>query len=239
MRNLLLVIAIGICFSVRCSCSNNNIAGTSVETDTGTSCKVVGIMEYANGDPVMGAGVNLIDQANVKIIVIGTAKKRALAKGKALVRNGYKTTDPNGFFAFDSVDTGKYYVLVNDHDSLGGKFTAVVDTNDTIVHVNGTLQRMGTVKGAIDTSLLNKNGQTYIYIPEAGEEVPVNSDGSFNLGALPPGTYTIRLVYGNTAQPSPLDSLSVPVKSDSTTTLQNIGTQYGAVMVTITVKEQP
>jgi hypothetical protein len=238
MRNVLLLAAIGVCFVVRCSC-NNNVAGTTIETDTGTSCKVVGLMEYANGNPVMGAGVNLIDQAAVRKIVIGSAKTIALDAVNELIRRGYRTTDPTGFFEFDSVDTGSYYVLVNDHDSIGGRFTAVVDTNDTLVRVDGILERMGSVKGAIDTSLISKTTQTYVYVLEADKKVLVNSDGTFDLGVLPPGTYTIKLVYGNTTQTSPLDSLPVPVKPDSTTTLQNIGTKYGVVIITITVKEEP
>jgi hypothetical protein len=238
VKKVFLLAAIGVCLAVRCSC-NNNVAGTSNETDTGTSCKVVGLMEYANGTGVMGAGVRLIDSAAVHVMIIASARTRALAKISALVRSGYTTTDPTGYFEIDSVDTGKYYVLVNDHDSLGGRFRAVVDTGDTVVRVNGTLQRMGTVRGSIDTSLLNKNGQTFIYVPEADKKVLVNSDGTFGLGVLPPGTYTIKLVYGTTVQASPLDSLAIPVKSDSTTTLQNIGTKYGAVIITVSVKEEP
>jgi hypothetical protein len=236
MRKVLLLAAIGICLAVRCS-SHNNVAGTSVETDTGTSCKVLGLMEYANGTPVVGAAVRLIDSAAVQVMMVGSAKTRALAKANALIRSGLTTTDPTGFFQFDSVDTSKYYVLVNDHDLLGGKFMAVVDTGDTVIRVNGILQRMGTVQGSIDTSLLNKNGWTFVYVPEVNEKVLVGTDGTFILGVLPPGTYTIKLVYGNTVQASPLDSVTVPVKSDSTTTLQNIGTGYGAVTITVTVEE--
>ena len=64
-----------------------------------------------------------------------------------------------------------------------------------------------------------------------------DGDGKFVILNVPPGTYTIKLVYGNTVQASPLDSVTVPVKSDSTTTLQNIGTGYGAVTITVTVEE--
>lgn len=236
MRKLGLWAAIGVCFAVRCMC-NNNIAGTTTEADTGTSCKVVGLMEYANGTGVMGAGVRLVDSTSVQVMVIGSAKSLSLSKRNALVRSGYTATDPTGYFEIDSVDTGKYYVLVNDHDSLGGRFRAIVNSGDTIVRVNGTLVHMGTVNGSIDTSLLNKNGQTYVFVPQADEKVQVNSNGTFSLGVLPPGTYTIKLVYGATVQSSPLDSLTIPVKSDSTTTLQSIGTKYGAVIITVTIQE--
>jgi hypothetical protein len=223
MRNLSIVLVCGLCVLMRCSCGMQNVAGSSTETDTGST--VEGIMVFSNGSTVKGADVKLRDQAKMLRLTVGMAKRAAT------IRRSDTTTDVNGFFAFDSVDTGSYYVLVNYKDSVGGLFTATVPVFDTTVEVNGSLGLMGQCIGSLDSSLVSKTQQTYVYIVQADTLVPVNADGSFNLGGLPPGTYTIRIVYGDAFQKTPVDTMEIPIQPGDTTKLPDLGGLNGTVII--------
>ena len=85
------------------------VSGTLSETDTG--CALEGFVVYSNGTSASKAKVLLHDMQSVSVITLHNKTD--------LIRSGITQTSLNGFFSFDSVDTGKFIIEVNDHDSLG------------------------------------------------------------------------------------------------------------------------
>ena len=203
---------LGAALLLRCSFPNNNsVAGTSNETQT-----VVGKISYSNGNPVDSAEVILRNQDSIKKIALTT-----LNKTLAIIHSGQTKTDANGLFRFDSVDTGRYYLEVNYHDSLGAVQETTVNAKDTI-HVNCTVKLMGAIEGKIDTGFINTTGKTYVYVVEVQQKMPVDSTkGTFEIGNLPPYNYTLQILHDTSVVKSPLDIAKVPVKEGDTTHVGN------------------
>jgi hypothetical protein len=170
---------------------SSKVAGTSNETQT-----VVGEVYYDNGNPVDSAEVIL-------------HHKNTSGKIEAIVSKG--------IFQFDSVDTGGYYLEVNYRDSLGSIQETTVDTADT-VKVSCIIELLGSVKGQIDTSLISKTGNTYIYIMEVQQMALVDSlTGAFEAANLPSGNYTLLIVYDTTVIKNVVDTVIVVINSGDTT----------------------
>ncbi len=186
------------------------LAGTSNETQTGKPCAMVGLIVYSDSTPVNGAAVILHDTNDVQKIVM------PLSKRAALIHSGQTATNINGFFRFDSVAVGGYYVEINDHDTLGALLQAAVHDTDTLVHVNGVLQRTGSISGQLDTGLIARAGSTYVYVVEVQREVPVDSNGSFTINNLPQYNYTLQVIHDTVMINSPLDTMKVRVTGGDT-----------------------
>jgi hypothetical protein len=218
-------------FFLSCSCSNN-VAGTGSETDTG--CAVAGLIQYSDSLPVVHADVILHDQRFIKRI---TLSKRLA--GTSLIRSGSTLTNINGFFRFDSVDTGGYLVEINDHDTLGAVLPTQINLGDTLKEVNGILHKFGTIIGKIDTTGIGKNKSVAIYLPEIGQTVSVDSAGNFIVKNLPAWNYQIRLVIQDTVVRLPVDTIPIPVKPADTTRIISFGSKSGTVIVGGKIIENP
>jgi hypothetical protein len=215
----------------RCTHVDNNIAGTSNETQT-----VVGIVTYGNGNPVKTAKVILHDP-----YVIETGLNK-LAKRTTSVGIRSTKTNAEGFFRFDSVNRGKYYIEVNDRDSLGAVKEIAVDKIDT-VHASCTVQPLGAIAGTIDTSLIAKSGETYVYVTQLQQRVPVvPRTGAFEIDNLPPYNYSLRIFHDTIAVASPFDSTKILVTKGDTTLVGNllpvvmVGTDTASGIVPFTAK---
>jgi hypothetical protein len=209
-----------------CGNTGDDITGGSSETSTGKQAfaAIEGLIVFANNTPVVGAGVKLRNQADVRKIVIA-------AKMTSIIRSGFDSTDITGFFRFDTVDTGKYWIAINYQDSLGALAEAAVTDKDTVVRVNATLRAMGTIQGKIDSTYIKPGQVTYIYIPELGIKIPVDSNGVFSLPHLPPGNYTIMIIIGSTRTQTPTDSVKIPVIPGDTTLISKVGSKTGVVII--------
>ncbi len=107
------------------------------------------------------------------------------------------TTDGEGKFRVDSVDTGDYAVEVNDLHGNAALFHAAVAMKDTLVWVGtDTLRRTGTIRGTI--SLPPGSGSAPVHIQVYGLErvTTVDSAGNFILGDMPAGTYIVHVAPG-------------------------------------------
>jgi hypothetical protein len=217
MRNFLLLLPI---LSLLLCSGNNKIAGTSNETQTGKpTAAIQGLIVYSNNVPVNGAEVVLHDQNTIKKIVM------PLKKQTAHIRGGQTQTNINGFFRFDSVDTGKYFVDINDHDSLGVLVETEVNPSDTLVTVNAILKRLGSIEGKIDTSLVNKNGNTFVYITEIQRQVQVDSNGTFEIQNVPAYNYSLQVMHDTVVIKSQFDTVKASVVGGDTTHLGNFPPQ--------------
>ena len=203
------------------SCSKtDNVAGTLDETGTGKPLAVImGLVVYENSQPVSGASVNLYSQNSVKKIVVPLQKRAAVPGRKSTF------TNINGIFRIDSVDTGRYFVDINDHDSLGALVETKVDSTDTLVTVSAILKRLGNIQGKIDGSLVSKNGNTYIYIVEIQRRIQVDSTGMFEINNVPAFNYDLRVMHDTIFIQSPLDTLKAEVIDGDTTRVGNFPPQ--------------
>jgi hypothetical protein len=221
-----------LCIFLSCSCSNNNLVGTTSETDTG--CAVAGLIQYSGNAAVIHAGVILHDQRLLKRI---TLNKTAVVP--SLIRSGSTYTNINGFFRFDSVDTGRYLVEINDHDTLGAVLPTQINHGDTLKTVNGILVKFGTIIGKIDTAGIGKNRNAVIYLPELGRTISIDAAGNFTINNLPVWNYQLRLAIQDTIVRLPLDSILIPVKSADTTRIISFGSKSGTVLIDGKVIENP
>ena len=219
-----------VSFFLSCSCSNDNIAGTASETDTG--CALAGLIQYSDSSAVSDADIVLHDQLLLKRI---TLPKRLV---QLLLRSGSTKTNINGFFRIDSVDTGHFLVEINDHDTLGAVLPAQIVPSDTLVQVNGILRHFGTIIGRIDTTRLKGLTGT-IYLPEIGRRITIDSLGYFTILNLPVWNYCLRLAVGDSIVALPSDTMRISVTEKDTTRISSLGAKSGTVVIDGTVIENP
>jgi len=221
------------CVAFLLSCSGwghvNQVSGTLSETDTG--CALEGYVVYANGISASKAKVLLHDMQSVSVIT--------LAKKKALTRSGITQTNINGFFSFDSVDTGKYIVEVNDHDTSGALLSVQIKHKDTLVTVNALLRIFGCIIGKIDTSKDFITPNTVIYLPELNRIIKIDSSGTFIIPSLPEWNYQLRIAIRDSLIRLPSDTITIPVKPGDTTRVISFGSKTGSIVITGKVEENP
>jgi hypothetical protein len=157
----------------------------------------------------------------------------------ALIRSGFTNTNINGFFRFNSVDTGGYLVEINDHDTLGAVLPTQINRGDTLKDVNGTLNKLGIIIGRVDTTGIGRNQNRSIYLPELGRIISVDSTGNFIIPNLPAWNYQIRLSIQDTIVRLPLDSVRVPVKPADTTWINSFGSKTGTIIIDGRIIENP
>lgn len=220
-----------LCIFLSCSRLINNLAGTASETDTGGA--IVGLVQYSNSTAVVHAIVIVHEQRMIKSIILN---KMA---APILIRSGTTFTNSNGFFRFDSVDTGSYLVEINDNDTLGAVLPATVKPSDTFIRVNGTLSRCGTIIGKVDTTGFGTNKHPAIYLPEIGRIINVDSAGNFIINNLPVWNYQLRLAIEDTIVRLPLDSVLIPVQPADTTVINSFGSKSGSVVIDDKIIENP
>lgn len=134
-------------------------------------------------------------------------------------------TDSTGFFHFDSVDTGRYWLEGNSSDSIGLLKIVDVNQSDTLIEMTVLLKRMGGIRGKIevDTTINDPDSvykTTLIFIPEIKIELKVDTNGVFEDLSLPPyNNYTV--IISNHVFPSYSDIFKVIVEEGKVTELDN------------------
>jgi hypothetical protein len=104
------------------------------------------------------------------------------------------TTDGDGRFVVDSVDTGDFMVEINDRHGSAVLLHAKVASKDTLVWVGAdTLRPTGTLRGTI--ALPSQSGPASVYVQVYGLQrvARMDSAGNFAFGDMPAGTYTVRM----------------------------------------------
>ncbi len=211
------------------SCVFPQQAGTSTETDTG--CAITGFVRHANGHYASDASVVLHDQKKTN--------KVRLAKRSVLIRSGTTSTNINGFFQIDSVDTGAYIIEISDHDTFCAVVPATVTENDTLIQINSLLGRSGCIRGKIDTSKVSARQNVAVYLPEIQRAAKIDSSGDFFLPSLPAWEYQVRIACGDSLLALASDSIHVPVAGGDTTFLPCFGSKTGSFIISGKIIEQP
>jgi hypothetical protein len=197
--------------SVRCA-SLDTLAGTGSQAGNGRiACSVYN----SDGTPASGAAV-VMRRRDYTADTSGTAlRKRAVSRGDTY-------TDAHGAFGIDSVDTGSYFIEVNDGLSHAVLLTCAVALKDTLVRIpDDTLYPTGSIIGVLaslpDTPVV-------LYVQIYGLErvgVRAASSGSFVVNDLPRGRHAVR-VLASSAPYRPVEFDNVAVVSGQATDLGNI-----------------
>ena len=211
MKKLLLICS--VLFISQCT---DRIAGTSNETHTGTQAMVKGMLFEPDGkSPAKGASVSM-------------RKKNALADtGQASNSQPFSfasvTTDRNGKFAIDTIDTGLYVIEGSDgSDNVVLIDSIKVKSPDSTKNLGSdTLLPAGAIKGVI--KLIEGGDPRKVFMLAFGLDrfaLP-DANGNFTFPMLAKGNYALRFLpslenYGV------LDTMGVPVKSGDTTNLDTI-----------------
>ncbi|MBN1578362.1 MAG: hypothetical protein JW913_17505 [Chitinispirillaceae bacterium] len=217
-------IVLSLSIFLYCSGCTSNVAGTISETDTG--CAIAGIIYDNEGKTVSEAVVILHDQRNV--LPSFPAKRLA---GKSLQRSDTTATDRNGFFLFDSVDTGYFLIEVNHSDTFGSIIPVTVEYSDTLIEKQSIVQLDGAIIGRIDTSIIDSSAKTAVIVQEIGRAAPVDSSGCFIIRNLPVWEYHISIVRNNAIVALPGDTIPVSVSSGNTTSIDNLGSRTGMTFI--------
>jgi hypothetical protein len=211
------------------SCVFPKLAGTSTETDTG--CIIEGLVRYKNGAGVANASATLHDQRKTHMI--------SLTKRSVLIRSKKTTTNINGFFQIDSVDTGRFFVEFNDHDSLGAVVPTTVNKGDTLIQIEPVLERCGSLQGKISPDIVNVNPGMIVYLPEIQRSAIIDSSNTFAIQALPVGNYQLAVVDKDSIIWSAPDTLRIPITANDTTRIISFGSKTGTITINGQVVEQP
>jgi len=107
------------------------------------------------------------------------------------------TTDGEGRFRVDSVDTGEYAVEINDRLGSAVLLHTLVGPKDTLVWIGpDTLRPTGTLRGTI--ALPPGSSSSFVYVQVYGLQriARMDSSGDFIFGDMPAGTYVFRITPG-------------------------------------------
>ena len=145
--------------------SNGNLAGTTNDTESGRQACISGKVVDSMSRAAAGADVTLHDCRAIDSAAGGGLNKLVVA-----IRSGKTKTDAAGVFRFDSVDTGHYYIEVNDSNRLGSLYQAVIAPHESLSFVT-TVQPMSAISGRIDTNLMKGSVTTQVFIAQVERKV--------------------------------------------------------------------
>ena len=217
-------------------CSDNCTSVT--ETDSGV---ITGWVVDGDRQGIAGAAVTLrtIDLSGEAIAggVLpqpGLARRTDLYIGVSAIST---QTSPGGFFTFDSVLWGDYYLEVNSHDSSGAIVDVSIGKNAPIQSVDTvTAGKFGAIKGSIDLSLV-KTDSTVIYVMKLDRSMRIDSSDVFYLDNVPASDYYLQLVDDSTLVPSLLDTVVVSVAGEDTAEVYGIGVEPGTLNMNGVIRE--
>jgi len=172
-------------------CAGGDLAGgNSSET---TNPRITASVRYPDGTVAAGAAVRIRSSDYEPSIwpEISPAKKPA-----SLIDT---VTDADGVLQIDVIDTGAYFIEINDGKGSAVLLACVVDDSSTVDFGDTLLDSVGGISGSIDTAEFG-DGPIFAMIQGLERLVPVNqSTGSYGITDVPAGAYTVVLVSADTA----------------------------------------
>lgn len=187
-------------------CSSDQLTGGSSQQGNG---HVVCVVRTSDGAPAVGAMVRLRPEDYLAGQSPDTVSASIMET----------TTGSAGQFAFDSVESGRYRIEVNDGDSSAVLLECeiVAETGTTDLDTAALLPYAGIIGRAAE-SVQAAAGNVHVQVYGLERRAPVAGDGSFALLDLPEGTYSLRVAAtDHSLKPIELDS--VEAVAGSTTDL--------------------
>jgi hypothetical protein len=182
----MLVMAALLC--VLCSCGKELAGGSS---DSGNA-RVAAVVYTKDGGRAAGASV-IVCSGNY---LSGIQNDSTQANGASIRKT---MTDDSGRFSIDSVDSGDYFIEVNDRVSSAALSEVIVP-----LHPNRLITYVDTVRPF--AGIAGNSGRSNAPSEERSllaygidRRVPIDSAGNFSLVNLPAGTFRFRIVSSDAA----------------------------------------
>jgi hypothetical protein len=184
MRQLIEIIVVVPLLILYCTSGTPDISGTSEQGNA----RVVATIYNKDKTPAAGSNVTLRRADFIKTTTISEQNSRNIAD---------TVTGPDGSFVIDSLDTGFYFIEINDKKSGAVLLPCTLGTYSAFSLGTDTLEPYAVIKGKIGQSA---TGQTrYIQVIGLERRIAVNNDGSFTIPDLPAGEYSICFTTNNTS----------------------------------------
>ncbi len=218
-----------------CSDCSREIASVT-ETDSGS---ITGWVVDDGKRGISGAVVTLRSTAILNETATGYVPSSTVAKRSLYIHVTADSvrTSRDGYFVFDSVAEGSYYLEVNAHDSSGSIMEISVGTDSSEHSVDSvTAQKFGAIRGSINISLLPSDS-VFIYVVELDRMISIDTAGYFSTNKVPSCDYHIQLVEKTVPIPSLLDTIVISVSLQDTAEVYGIGVEAGSLDIQGTVQE--
>ncbi len=186
MKNkFILSLISSVILSVYMGCSMSDMAGTGSQAGNGM---VVGTVLLPDGSPAAGAELFIRTESFLKDTSYSQAERVPDA-----------VTNSTGAFAIDSVNTGNYFIEIND-----GSRNAVLVKCNINTFIPGVfnldtvqLQPSAGFYGMVDRKNIPVSDNIYIQVYGLDRVQSVDTSGEFIFGGLPAGTHIIRAISSN------------------------------------------
>ena len=194
-------------FLLRCSNLTPIAGATDMPNKTASVCAVI---HNIDGTPVHSAAVTMVRAEYLSPLPQTTGNQK---------HGIYSTmTDESGRFIVDSLDRGSYMIEVNDGSRSACRIHCAIGIDTGTKNLGAFIvQPYATIIGKIDTTGMPAT-QRYVQIYGLNRIVPVESNGSFNIGDLPADLFTFRIVSIDTAA-NPIDISDVRLNPGETKNL--------------------
>lgn len=229
LRNHALLLLGFITFiGIKCSPISPQQNDQSNQTDKGM---IVGVIFNEDGSFAQNAKISFRKRSLLADTSVAMFKKLVVSDTATV------TTNDNGKFVIDSIDTGTYVILSFDGtNNLALSDSVTVKSKDSTLNLpNDTLKPAGAIKGIIKLPEGGDPRKVIVLAFGVDRFAKVNSDGSFKISSLAEGKYDLRLIssldnYGV------VDTVKIPVKSADTTNLDTIEMPYTGIPTPKNVK---
>jgi hypothetical protein len=192
---------------ITCS-SGGSLTGTGSQSGNG---RIAGVAYSPDGTPAANAVVRVRLQNYTAV----NALEKSLSEWRDL------RTDATGRFTVDSLDTGLYYVEVNDEKTNAVLLACTLSRQEPQAYLQqGILQPTGTVQG----SFLSQVDSIPMYVQIFGLErngVRDLSTGGFIIRDVPAGVFTVRVLAASSGY-RPVDIPDVKVNSGAVSSIDAI-----------------
>ncbi len=205
-----LVVFAGLCVIALLNCSPSRLGLEGPTTQTGNGM-VAGVIFQPDGKTPARGAIVCLRKKNTLADIPGALMKKLSDSTVTL------TTDNNGAYIIDSIDTGIYVLEATDgvnalalHDSIPLK-----NPDSTVVLPPDTLKPAGAIKGVIRLTEGGDPRKVFVLAYGLDRFANVETDGTFKFGKLAETNYHLRIIstldnYGV------FDTSSIPVKSADT-----------------------
>jgi hypothetical protein len=164
-----------------------------------TNGKIVGSVMLPDGSAASAARITIRKSNYVSAPHTAPVKRIAMTSSDGI-------TDKNGLFSIDSLDTGSYVIEVNDTraNAVCGHFQITVES-PSVNFGTKVLQQYSVITGDVGGS--DSGVGNYVQVVGLERLAMIDTNGSYTLGDLPAGIFTLRIITAMTDIPVLLDNI--------------------------------
>jgi hypothetical protein len=164
-----------------------------------TNGKIVGSVILPDGSAASAARITIRKSNYVSAPQTAPAKRIAMTSGDGI-------TDKNGLFSIDSLDTGSYVIEVNDTraNAVCGRFQITAES-PSVNFGTQVLQQYSVITGEVGGS--DSGVSKYVQVVGLERLAIIDTNGSYTLGDLPAGIFTLRIMTTTTNTPVLIDNI--------------------------------